>query len=221
MTTVTGTATQDFLTSVSRKTSSEKAEQGSQMQFLTLLTTQLKNQDPMNPMENAEMTSQLAQISTVDGIEKLNKQLATLLDGQQSGDAVQAAALVGRGVLVPGKGLNLTEAGALGGFTLDGPADKVTVNIKDANGLDVAKVDLGEFAAGTHNFQWDGTAISGERAANGRYTVSLTAVRGEDKVTTEALELGAVTSVVRGAKSTDLQVGELGIFKLSDIKQIL
>ena len=50
--------------------------------FLTLLTTQLKNQDPLNPMENAEVTSQLAQMSTVDGIERLNKMFQSFVDNQ-------------------------------------------------------------------------------------------------------------------------------------------
>ncbi|MCX7865271.1 MAG: hypothetical protein N2423_09615, partial [Novosphingobium sp.] len=52
-----------------------------QNRFLMLLTTQLKNQDPLNPLDNAQMTSQLAQISTVNGIEKLNATLQTLLSG--------------------------------------------------------------------------------------------------------------------------------------------
>jgi flagellar basal-body rod modification protein FlgD len=50
--------------------------------FLKLLTTQLKNQDPMNPLENAELTSQLAQMSTVEGISKLNTTLSELVPHQ-------------------------------------------------------------------------------------------------------------------------------------------
>jgi flagellar basal-body rod modification protein FlgD len=53
-------------------------------------------------MDNAQMTSQLAQISTVDGIDKLNKTLTSLLEGSQSSEALQAAALVGKGVMVEG-----------------------------------------------------------------------------------------------------------------------
>ena len=64
--------------------------------FLTLLTTQLKNQDPLNPLDNAEVTSQLAQISTVSGIEKLNATLQTLLDGMSVSQTTLTANLVGR-----------------------------------------------------------------------------------------------------------------------------
>ena len=61
-----------------------------QDRFLKLLTTQLKNQDPLNPLDNAQMTSQLAQISTVDGIEKLNATLQKLLASSVDAEAMQA-----------------------------------------------------------------------------------------------------------------------------------
>lgn len=204
-----------------KDSTSAKSEVDSQGRFLTLLTAQLKNQDPMNPLDNAQVTSQLAQISTVDGIERLNTMLTQLLEGQQSSESLQAASLVGRGVLIPGSGLKLGDAGSIGGFALDVPADAVTMRIKDAQGLEVAAVDLGSFDAGTHNFQWDGTTTDGSRAANGKYTVSIEAVTGGKPVAAEVLEFGAVTSVVRGTKGTDLQVGDMGIFKMSDVRQIV
>ncbi|TVO57312.1 flagellar hook assembly protein FlgD [Denitromonas halophila] len=198
-----------------------KATEDAQSRFLTLLTTQLKNQDPLSPMDNAAVTSQLAQISTVDGIERLNATLGELMEGQQSSEALQAAQLLGRGVLVPGKGLVLTDQGSLGGFKLDASADKVIVSISDANGLEVASVDMGAHTAGTHSFQWDGTATDGTPAAAGVYTVKITATQGDEKVAATALELGQVSSVIRGPKSVDVQVGSLGIFQLNEIQQIL
>lgn len=210
------------LSGLARTESNETSTmQDAQTRFLTLLTTQLRNQDPMNPMENAEVTSQLAQMSTVDGIERLNAQVKQLLSGQETAEGLQAAALVGRGVLVPGKGLMLTEAGGVGGFDLAGPADRVTLTVKDANGLEVAQIEFTDLEAGSHNYVWDGASMSGERAADGRYTVEVSALRGGEKVTVNALEFGVVSGVVRGPKSTDLQVGSLGIFNFDDIKQIL
>jgi len=189
--------------------------------FLTLLTTQLRNQDPLNPMENAEVTSQLAQMSTVDGIERLNKMFQSFVDSQNANDSMQAAALVGRGVLVEGRKLALTESGAIGGFELDTAADKVVLSIKDAAGLEVKQIQLDDVAAGSQNFVWDGTANDGSRAADGVYTLELSATLEGEKVTGRTLEFGPVTSVIRGAAGTDFQVGSLGIFKYDDIKQIL
>ncbi|MDX5363628.1 MAG: flagellar hook assembly protein FlgD [Pseudazoarcus pumilus] len=202
-------------------TSTEKKDENAQTRFLTLLTTQLKNQDPMNPMENAEMTSQLAQMSTVDGIERLNTMFQQLLAGQESAEAMQAAALVGRGVLVEGDGLVLTEAGGIAGFELPNGADKVTLSIRDSSGIEVAKVDFEDFEAGSHNYVWDGTTLDGSAAAAGLYSVKVTATIGGETVDANALEFGQVTGVIRGPKSTDLQIGNLGIFQFNDIKQIL
>lgn len=192
-----------------------------QTRFLTLLTTQLRNQDPMNPMENAEVTSQLAQMSTVEGIDRLNQMFQSFLDTQSSTDGLNAAALIGRGVLVEGKGLGLTEAGAVGGFELDAPADKVVLTIRDASGIAVSSVELSDVEAGSHNYIWDGKAADGSRAADGMYSFSMDASRNGEKVTGRELQFAAVTSVIRGPLGTDLQVGSLGVFKLDDIKQIL
>jgi len=199
----------------------KKGDEDAQTRFLTLLTTQLRNQDPMNPLENAELTSQLAQMSTVDGIERLNTMFQQFLSAQESAESMQAAALVGRGVLVPGKSMILTEAGGVGGFELAQPADHVTVTIKDANGLEVAKLELADVDAGSHNYVWDGTAIDGQRAVDGMYTVSVAARQGGEDIAIAALEFGVVSGVIRGPKGADLQVGSLGIFKFSEIRQIL
>lgn len=225
MSTVTSAtqSAQEILASLARKdsASSTSTTDQSRMQFLTLLTTQLRNQDPMNPMENAELTSQLAQLSTVEGIEKLNTMMSQLIASQESAEGLQAAALVGRGVLVEGKGLTLTDAGAVGGFELDGPAGSVVLSIKDSSGIEVATVELTDVEAGSHNYMWDGTTKDGSKAANGLYTVSVSATDDGASVVSRPLQFAAVTSVIRGATSTDLQVGDLGIFKMSDIKQIL
>lgn len=220
MSTVTATGN-DFSWLNAGTTSTGKKEEDAQTRFLTLLTTQLKNQDPMNPMENAEMTSQLAQMSTVDGIERLNSMFQQLLAGQESAEAMQAAALVGRGVLVEGNSMILTEAGGIGGFEVPNGADRVTLVIKDVSGLEVARVDLEDIEPGSHNYVWDGTSINGTAAAAGLYSVSVSATLGGETVDSRALQFGQVSGVIRGPKSTDLQVGNLGIFQFNDIKQIL
>jgi flagellar basal-body rod modification protein FlgD len=217
----TNQVAKDVLVGLRRSEPVQKKEEDQQTRFLTLLTTQLKNQDPMNPMENAELTSQLAQMSTVDGIERLNQMFASFVEAQESADGFNAAALIGRGVLVEGSSIGLTEAGAVGGFEIDADASLVTVSITDASGLEVQKIELADVEAGSHNFVWDGAALSGTRAADGVYKLSVTAVAGEDKVSGRSLQFGPVTSVIRGVSGSDLQVGELGVFKLDDIKQIL
>ena len=124
-----------------REESKASASGDMNSRFLTLLTTQLKNQDPLNPMENAEVTSQLAQMSTVDGIERLNKMFQSFVDGQSAYDSMRAAALVGRGVLVreeadPHRGRRGRRFRARCRGRQRGAVDQ------DAAGLEIKKIEL-------------------------------------------------------------------------------
>ncbi|MDR2925154.1 MAG: flagellar hook assembly protein FlgD [Azoarcus sp.] len=209
-----------ILSGLARSTAAKAttAMEDEQNRFLTLLTTQLRNQDPMNPLENSDLTMQLAQMSTVDGIERLYKLVQSLTESQALSDST---ALIGHGVLVEGKGLGLTESGAIGGFELNMPADKVTVTIQDATGQVVASLEFDDVEAGSHNYVWDGKASDGSDAAQGMYSVTVSASLDGKPVAVGPLEFGPVTSVVRGPNGADLQVGSLGIFKLDDIRQVL
>jgi flagellar basal-body rod modification protein FlgD len=191
-----------------------------QDRFLKLLTTQLKNQDPLNPMDNAQMTSQLAQISTVDGIEKLNATLQKMLASSASAEAMQAAALVGHQVMVAGSGLQLGDTGAAGGIELGASADQVTVTIKDVNGIVMNTLNLGALDAGVHDFGWDGKTVAGLKAVNGAYNISVSATRGGDKVAATALQLANVQNINQSSQGVSLNLGPLGLVMMSDIKQI-
>ena len=210
----------DATNSSSSAASSSNAMTDAQNRFLKLLTTQLKNQDPLNPLDNAQMTSQLAQISTVDGIEKLNATLQKLVASSVDGEALQAAALVGHQVMVAGSGLYLGDTGAVGGLQLDASADAVTVSVKDPNGIVVRSLSLGNLDAGTHNFSWDCTNDAGVKAVNGNYSVSVAATRGGENLGTTALQLAAVSNINRSTQGVTLNLGNLGLVALSDIKQI-
>lgn len=218
---ISGNSGADVLASLARSAEAASAQDEAQSKFLTLLTTQLKNQDPLNPLDNAEVTSQLAQISTVDGIERLNLTMGKLLAGLNGNETMQAAALVGRSVLVPGEHIDLGAEGAGGGLSLDEPAGSVTVSIRDANGLEVAVLDMGALDAGTHTFRWDGTTQNGTPAAEGRYQIAVSARNADGTVQATELERGTVTSVLRGLEGVSAEVGSLGMFSMSEIRQIL
>ena len=146
-------------TGTTTKTVSAAADQ--EQKFLTLLMTQIKNQDPLNPMDNAAVTTQLAQLNTVSGIEKLNATLTTLLAGYNETQAMQTAGMIGKNVMVAGKNLPLASGQAVGGMQLESKADKVTLTIKDSTGKAVQVKEMGEQAAGNSYFAWDGKDSSG------------------------------------------------------------
>ena len=210
----------DFANGSSSSTA-KSSDSEAENRFIKLLTTQLKNQDPLNPLDNAQMTSQLAQISTVSGIEKLNATLQTLLDGMSVSQTTLTANLVGHAMLVPGSGLQLASGAAAGGIELAGSADQVNVTIKDANGLIVKTLSLGAQAAGVHNFTWDGTTDDGRKAVDGTYAISVKATRGGEAVSATALGFATVRSLVRSGADFMLDLGTSGLATMDDVKQIL
>ncbi len=193
----------------------------SEDRFLTLLVAQLRNQDPLNPLDNAQVTTQMAQISTVSGIDRLNATLKSLAAAFAEAQSLQAAALIGREVLVPGDALELGTDGATGGFALAEAADAVTVTIRDAAGNVVQRVDLGAQDAGVHSLAWDGANDAGEPMAAGSYRFGVSASRSGASVPATALAAARVLGVARDAGGTQLELSGLGRRGYAEVKQIL
>lgn len=202
-----------------------------QDQFLTLLVTQLKNQDPLDPMQNAELTSQLAQISTVEGITNLNNTLLSIsgqIDVSQSMDAVS---LIGKAVLVPGNKISLgTDAddptrrtATPLGYDVPSDAAKLTIKILDAAGNVVRTVEQTDVATGVYTYAWDGNNDSGGAVKDGAYTFQVTAFDADNKaVAAEALSYGVVKSVDYSNNGLRLDLGlNGGKVSMLDIRKVL
>ncbi|MDP2788323.1 MAG: flagellar hook assembly protein FlgD [Pseudomonadota bacterium] len=204
--------------SANTKTTDSAAELSDR--FLTLLVTQLKNQDPMNPMDNAEMTSQLAQISTVEGVNNLNATVDGLVSQYKSNQVLQGASLVGRQVLADGDALTLSEAGAAGGVGLETSADSVKIKVLDGNGAVVQTLDLGAQDAGLVRFVWDGKGADGQSQAEGQYTFEVEAGVAGKSVAAATYTLGNVLSVSLNGNDMVAEVSGLGDRGLDQIRQI-
>jgi flagellar basal-body rod modification protein FlgD len=192
-----------------------------QDRFLKLLVTQMKNQDPLNPMDNAQVTSQMAQLSTVTGIDKLNVTLQALSDSMLPSQSLQAATMIGHGVLVPGKGIDLSSGNGYGGIDLAQSVDKVDISIYDQAGALVRNMQLGAQPAGLVNWQWDGRNDAGASMADGSYTFVVNATQAGNAVDAAALQFGMVNSVTQGKQGVALRVGQLDGIALSQVRQIL
>jgi len=190
--------------------------------FLTLLVSQLRNQDPLNPMDNAQLTTQLAQISTVSGIDKLNTTLSTLAASLGASQYLQSSGLVGHDVFVGGSRMTLAQGAAQAGFNLSQTADAVDVTIRDAGGAVVRTEHLGPQQAGVSGFAWDGQTDAGAVAVDGPYSFEITATANGAKVAVDPLMIGHVTGVIAGANGgpSALQLGALGRFDLSQVVEI-
>lgn len=189
--------------------------------FMKLLVAQMKNQDPLNPLDNAQVTSQLAQLSTVTGIDKMNATLESLIGSYQSSQSLQAASMIGRGVMVPGNTVILNEGRAMLGVELESPADTVDVSIKDASGKVVHKISLGAMDAGVSPLAWDGVADDGTTLADGAYKFEVVATRAGQGVAVTALAVGGVASVSTNAKGVLLNLAGMDSVGMADVRQIL
>lgn len=189
--------------------------------FLKLMLTQLKNQDPIKPMDNGEFLGQMAQFSTVSGIEKLQSSFAALSSSLQSDQALQAAALVGRTALVPAGAARIAAGESVeGAVELPSSAVDVTVVITDAAGEVVRQIDLGTRPAGFAEFAWDGLDAGGAPAPAGSYAISARARiagRTESASTFVAAHVDSVT--LGGSGGLALNLAQLGSAPLASVRR--
>ncbi|MDJ0906009.1 MAG: flagellar hook assembly protein FlgD [Woeseiaceae bacterium] len=150
-----------------------------QSDFLTLMITQFKNQDPFKPMENGEFLGQLAQFSTVSGIDSLNTAFAGLSSAIQGEQTLQAASLVGHKVLaVTDVGYLEPDGSINGAIELSSSASDVQVDILDETGELLQTMRLGQQSAGLVSFSWDGRTSAGDLVNPGHYRIEARVARG-------------------------------------------
>jgi len=195
-----------------------------QEDFLKLMVAQLKNQDPMKPMESGDFLGDIAQFGTVSGIQDLQESFTALSGSIQSNQALQAAALVDRQVLVPLSGGQLENGGTIAGSVeLPSSTSQLTLGIYDRAGALVRRIGMGSQAAGMARFQWDGLADNGTYAAPGVYTVRAEALYGGETTAVDTFIEADVRSVTLGSGGQGLTVdlGALGSVSFSQVRQIL
>jgi flagellar basal-body rod modification protein FlgD len=215
MSAISNTLPQSVLDAMNPKAASSAATSAeAQDRFLTLLVTQMKNQDPLNPMDNAQVTSQLAQLSTGT--------VESLMGSYQTSQTLQAASLIGTGVLAPGNKTGLSEKQALMGVEFPSDIDGGLITILDAAGNVVQTIDLPAQAAGSKPIIWNGQKSDGTDAPDGTYTFEVKATLAGKPAEATALQFGMVTTVTTAAgQGVKLNVPGLGELSLSDIRQYL
>lgn len=191
-----------------------------QSDFLTLLTTQLKNQDPFAPMDNTQMVAQMAQFSSVAGISEMNKTLSGVATKLGSTTASDALAYVGKTVLTEGSTAYPRSTGGLdAAVELDDAATQVTVSIADAKGGTLREMRLGAQKKGTTSFEWDGKDEAGNAVGSGPFTITALATNGDKTVTSRTLVWAPVESVsLPSSGSPVLKVVGVGDVQPSDVR---
>lgn len=178
--------------------------------FLKLLTTQLKNQDPLDPMDNAEMTNQLVQFANVEQQITQNhnlEQMITLLNAQSAASAVS---YIGKEVQYTDSTTTYSGTPVTFGYKPAKSAETLTVKVVDAAGKTVRTFEDPQKSAQNHKIVWDGLNDNGAQVANGQYTFVVAAKNADDKtIKVETNISGRVTGSSTSADGNYLLVGDL------------
>jgi flagellar basal-body rod modification protein FlgD len=190
--------------------------------FMNLLVTELTHQDPFKPMENSEMATQVSQFATVSGIDDLNDSFSELRSALTSDQALQAANLVGREVLVESNIGSLADGEPLtGSVVLPSSASNVRVMITSQSGELVRELQLGTHEAGQVAFSWDGYDDAGDYVGDGLYQVSAVANVDDAEMAPSTLVSAQVESVnLGGSEGVLLNLNGLGQISMNDVAQI-
>jgi len=188
-------------------------------QFLTLLTTQLKNQSPLDPMDTNQFTAQLVQFAGVEQQLKTNETLGSLLSLTSASTATNAVGFIGSTITTDGATTSLSDGKAKWQVNMP-QAGSATITIKDSNGS-VVYSQTKALSAGDQTYSWDGTTSVGAKAPDGLYTVTIDAknVAGE-AITAKTQISGVVDGVDFSGSIPMLKIGDISV-ALDKVKSLV
>lgn len=179
--------------------------------FLVLLTSQLKNQDPLSPMDSTEFTNQLVQFAQVEQQINVNDNLTSMIELSQQSIITSSVNYIGKSVEALSSKVPLQDGKAKLAYGVDKDAQNVTVVIRNDAG-DIVYSTAGEKTKGVHPLTWDGKDAYGIQQPDGVYTVQVTALSAKNEpIDTWTTAFGKVTGVTNSDGKTLLVMSTLGV----------
>ena len=174
--------------------------------FLKLLMTQLKNQDPTSPLDTNQFTTQLVQFSSVEQQINANTNLTKLIELTQSDQVLQAASIVGKHVAVSADHIPLQDGSGQVNFATPS-ARPVAISISTDAGVKIRDAVLGA-TAGDNQWVWDGRSNAGTKMPDGSYRIAVVAANPDGSVAAQPFTVqGTATGVSRQDSKVNLQMG--------------
>jgi flagellar basal-body rod modification protein FlgD len=194
--------------------------------FMHLMLTQLKHQDPMNPMESDQYAAQLAQFSSLEQLENLNKSMTTSIEANyqlaSSVNNTMASNFIGKDVK-----LNTTTIGYVGqdevqlGFELAGQSSKTTIKILDESGKEIKTIENLSTKGGYHKVSWDFTDNAGKKVKEGNYTFKVDSPGYKDEtIHNSSYIVGNIKAIKFTPDGTKVLI-EGQEYNLSDVVEIM
>jgi flagellar basal-body rod modification protein FlgD len=179
--------------------------------FITLLTTQLQHQDPLNPTNTDTFTQELIQLSGVEQQLQTNSTLSSMSTDLNAITQANGLGYVGKTITAAGSVSPIQSGQAQWDYSLNSAASTVSLQVQDASG-NVVYQTTGDTTSGQHSFSWNGQSSSGATVTSGDYTLNVTAA-GTDgtAVTVTTSMVGQVTGVDTSTGTTELQVGDITV----------
>ncbi len=188
-------------------------------QFLTLLTTQLKNQNPLDPMDTNQFTQQLVQFAGVEQQLKTNDRLDSILTASQSASSATATSYIGKTVTASGSSSQLSGGSAAWTLTPARAASKAVITILDSKS-NVVATQTTSLAAGAQTYTWNGKTSAGLSAPDGAYSIKVSATDATgSNVAVDTSLSGTVDEVDLSGSSPVLMIGQQKV-PLSSVQTI-
>lgn len=190
--------------------------------FMSLLLTQMKNQDPTTPLKSHEMAAQLAQFTSLEKLTNIDKGIEGLTKSQEPSHNYEALSLIGKVITTDSSKVNHATRDQAHDITFQLPKDvsEVQVVIKDEQGNTIRTLKAGNLKAGKNEIPWNGEMEDGTQAQAGNYTASFQAKSSSgDKVFVQSKIEGKITGINFTAKGPQLMVGKQTV-EMSEIKTI-
>ena len=186
--------------------------------FLQLLTTQLKNQNPLSPLDTNQFTQQLVQFAQVEQQIGMNTSLNTLIGLQQTTQTTAAMSFLGTTVRIDGNTAKLADGQAKWTFASDRAAT-ATINVTGATG-ELIYTENRVITAGQQDFTWNGRASNNTIMPNGDYTVSITAKDASGQNVAVSTEVEGVVDGIDVTKSPPLLSIGTQTFTMDKVRQV-
>lgn len=187
--------------------------------FLTLLTTQLENQDPLNATDPNQFTSELIAITQLEGQQTTNSDLSSIVSSLSSLTAAGGVGYIGKTIEATSSVAPLQSGTASWTYDLASTASSVTLTVADADGNTVYTTS-GDTASGSHTFDWDGTETDGTTVSSGAFTLTVTATNSSGTAITSTISAsGTVTGVDTSDGTTELDMGGVSV-ALDDVTSV-
>lgn len=208
------------VTSETKKSPEKHGQTLGKQDFLNLLVSQLKNQDPLNPSDPTEFTAQLAQYSSLEQLYNINDSMQGLSSLQDGFGRLSALSMIDKTVLAESDGFHFAGEPVELGFRFQEPVQQAVVSIKNETGQIVDQIEIAQPETGDHLVKWDGTDQNGQNLAKGAYSLDVigTTAKGTAREGTTLVE--SRISGVDFSKSDSTLLTANGPVKLSEISRV-